>query len=67
MGAIAYAAGMSLLCVFGRHRPGTSSMARSKDGDLRALCDNCGLPLERADGGRWKVSPPLAQGGRERA
>ncbi|WP_168176457.1 hypothetical protein [Novosphingobium sp. PC22D] len=45
---------MSLFCFLGRHKPSVSSMARSKKGGHAALCDNCGVPLEKIDNGPWR-------------
>jgi hypothetical protein len=50
---------MAWFCIFGAHRPSTVSVARTASG-LRALCDGCGLPLERSKEGRWAPAPPLA-------
>jgi hypothetical protein len=46
-------------CIFGSHRPSSVSVARSASG-LRALCNGCGLPLERSQEGRWTPALPLA-------
>jgi len=50
---------MAWSCIFGSHRPSSVSVARTASG-LRALCDGCGLPLERSEKGRWTPAPPLA-------
>jgi hypothetical protein len=49
---------VSLKCLFGRHRPMLTSIL-SRDGGFTALCDDCGAPIERVDGGRWTQSQPL--------
>jgi hypothetical protein len=51
---------MSLGCLIGRHRPSLVSITRHRD-HLSGLCDSCGLPLEKAAGGRWLPARPLAQ------
>lgn len=43
---------MSLLCLLGRHRPMLTSILRREHG-FSALCDHCGAPIEREEGGRW--------------
>jgi hypothetical protein len=50
---------MSLLCLFGRHKPSPPSVSRGKHGGYTALCDACGVPLERGDKGRWGAADPL--------
>jgi hypothetical protein len=50
---------MSLRCVFGLHRPFVSSIVERPEG-FSALCEGCGLPLERPREGRWSASPPLS-------
>jgi len=52
---------MSLRCLFGRHVPSAVSLARSRDGAIRAHCDHCAVPLEQHDKGAWKVAAPLAE------
>jgi len=38
-----------LFCLIGRHRPSIISISRGKrGGDLSALCDRCGTPIERS-------------------
>ena len=49
----------ALSCLFGVHRPMLSSIIRRQDGFV-ALCDGCGLPLERPNKGRWTIPVPLA-------
>ncbi|TYC83762.1 hypothetical protein FMM79_18975 [Novosphingobium sp. BW1] len=49
---------MSLLCYFGRHKPSVHSISRGKQGGYGALCDSCGVPLERNDAGAWRVAAP---------
>jgi hypothetical protein len=50
---------MSLLCMFGRHRPLLISIMRH-GGRLDGLCEGCGLPLTRDERGQWAPAPPLA-------
>jgi hypothetical protein len=52
---------MSLLCLFGRHVPSAVSLARRRDGAIRAHCDHCAVPLEQHNKGAWKVAAPLAE------
>jgi len=49
---------MSLRCFLGRHRPLLASISRREQG-FTALCDDCGLPIERTEDGRWIASEPL--------
>jgi len=49
---------MSLRCFFGRHRPMLTSIVH-RDTGYTALCDDCGLPIVRAEEARWTVSEPL--------
>jgi hypothetical protein len=51
---------MSLLCYLGRHKPSTHSIARGKHGGYQALCDCCGVPVERHDKGLWKAAGLLS-------
>lgn len=53
-----YSAGMSLRCLFRSHRPMLTSIVR-REGRYKALCDNCGLPIERFETGRWAATMPL--------
>lgn len=57
---------MSLLCLFGVHRPSLSSVARSPIG-FRGLCDSCARPLERTPEGKWQASAPLDIGSNKAA
>jgi len=50
---------MSILCLFGRHKPSPVSLARRKHGGVVALCESCGMPLERSDKGSWHVVASL--------
>jgi hypothetical protein len=52
---------MSLLCLLGRHRPMLTSIIQRGRG-FSALCDHCGAPIERGEGGRWRMSRRLARG-----
>jgi hypothetical protein len=54
-----YGGRMSLRCFFGAHRPMLASIIRREQG-FSALCDDCALPLERTDEGRWTPAVPLA-------
>jgi hypothetical protein len=56
---------MSLRCLLGRHRPMLTSII-SRGESYAALCDDCGAPIERSEGGRWTNSEPLL-GKRDRA
>ena len=49
---------MGLKCFLGFHRPSFASIARKKQAYV-ALCEGCGRPLERAEGGRWQAAAPL--------
>jgi hypothetical protein len=49
---------MSFSCLFGRHRPMLASIIKRQNG-YAALCDDCGLPIERAENGRWHGAEPL--------
>lgn len=57
---------MSILCLFGVHRPSLSSVARGPIG-FRGLCDACARPLERTPDGKWQASAPLDLGGNKPA
>jgi hypothetical protein len=50
---------MSLLCLLGRHRPMLTSIIQREHG-FAALCDHCGAPIERGEGGRWTHVPGAA-------
>jgi hypothetical protein len=49
---------MSILCLFGAHRPSPGSIVRRESG-YAALCELCARPLERPQDGRWTASEPL--------
>jgi hypothetical protein len=49
---------MSLLCLLGRHRPMLTSIIQRHRG-FSALCDHCGAPIERSEGGRWTHVPAV--------
>jgi hypothetical protein len=51
---------MSLLCYFGRHKPSVQSVARGKHGGYAALCEACGVPVERGDRGPWRAADPIS-------
>jgi transcription elongation factor Elf1 len=53
-----YIAPMSFTCLLGRHRPMLASIVKRKKG-YTALCDDCGLPIERPENGRWAAAEPL--------
>jgi hypothetical protein len=53
-----YFESMSFRCILGRHRPMLTSIVRRTSG-FEALCDECGLPIERSEGSRWISSEPL--------
>jgi hypothetical protein len=50
---------MSLRCLFNVHRPMLTSIVARANG-FAALCDGCGLPIERSEEGRWTASQPLS-------
>ena len=54
-----YTVAMSFGCFFGVHRPMLTSIIRRHD-RFTALCDGCGLPIERPNDGRWTIPEPLA-------
>ena len=49
---------MSLRCLFRTHRPMLTSIVR-REGHYTALCDDCGLLIERSEAGRWAASVSL--------
>lgn len=49
---------MSLRCLLRLHRPMLNSIVRRPEG-YAALCDACGLPIERFEEGSWTRSEPL--------
>ena len=51
---------MSLRCLFLRHQPMLTSIVKREHG-YAALCDHCGLPIERGDQGSWAGAQPLTQ------
>ena len=57
---------MSLRCIFRRHQPMLTSIVKREHG-YAALCDHCGMPIEREDGGRWSASEPLISRDRQPA
>jgi hypothetical protein len=59
-----FTSAMSLRCLFGRHRPMLTSILKRADG-YAALCDDCGLAIERSEAGRWAIAEPAA--GRDKA
>jgi len=53
-----YLSAMGLRCLFRRHRPMLSSIVRRQD-RYTALCDDCGMPIERGEKGRWASAEAL--------
>jgi hypothetical protein len=53
-------AAMSFRCLVAKHRPYLSSITRKTSG-YAALCEGCGLPIERGEQGKWMPSPPLGR------
>jgi hypothetical protein len=49
---------MSLRCLFRVHQPMLTSIIRRHD-RFTALCERCGLPIERSNDSRWGPSEPL--------
>jgi len=47
---------MSLLCYPGRHKPSMHSLSHGKHGGYVALCEGCGVPMERAHKGPWRAA-----------
>ncbi|RZI61468.1 MAG: hypothetical protein EOP94_00170 [Zymomonas sp.] len=48
---------MSFLCYLGRHKPSLQSVHFRKEGGHAALCEGCGVPLEREGKGSWWTAP----------
>lgn len=61
-----YPEGMSFRCLFRAHSPMLTSIVR-REGRYTALCDDCGLPIERTEGGRWAAAAPLVARGDQAA
>jgi hypothetical protein len=55
---ILYFVRMHLGCLFRRHRPILNSIVGRQDG-YAAICDGCGLTIERTEHGKWMAAPPL--------
>lgn len=55
---VRYLVDMSVRCLFRLHRPMLTSIVRRENG-FAALCNDCGLPIERSDVGRWSASEAL--------
>ena len=55
---IYYIPAMNIGCLFGRHHPSLSSIAR-RHGALHAICEHCARPLEKHANGRWAASKPV--------
>lgn len=53
-----YSGRVSLRRFFDRHRPMLTSIVKRRHG-YAALCDDCGLPIERPEDGRWSSAEPL--------
>jgi hypothetical protein len=49
---------MSLLCLFGVHRPSVASVARRGD-HLVGLCEQCARPLTKTAQSKWEAAEPL--------
>ena len=49
---------MNLGCLFGRHQPSLSSIAR-RHGGYAAICEQCARPLEKRANGRGTASLPV--------
>lgn len=49
---------MSLLCLFGAHRPSLASVARRGD-HLVGLCEQCARPLTKSGQSKWQAAEPL--------
>ena len=49
---------MSLLCLFGAHRPSVASVARRGD-HLVGICEHCARPLTRSVQSKWEAAEPL--------
>ena len=49
---------MSLLCLFGAHRPSLASVAR-RGGNLVGLCENCARPLTKNAQSKRQAAEPL--------
>jgi hypothetical protein len=56
--ASAYLCPMSLRCLMRLHRPMLNSIIRRED-RYTALCESCGLPIERSEEGSWTETEPL--------
>ena len=56
-----YSVGMSLACLFRLHRPMLTSIVK-REGGYKALCDHCGMPIERPEVGRWAIVEPMISG-----
>lgn len=50
---------MSLLCLLGLHKPSPPSLNRTEQGTYTALCEDCGVPIDRKESRRWKPTEPL--------
>jgi len=53
---------MHLRCIFGFHLPSAVSITRRGE-RLEALCEDCGLLLNKEGPGRWQPAPPLVRRG----
>ena len=52
---------MSWRCILGFHQPSLVSISK-KGSRLHALCDGCGVPLERSEEMGWALAPSLVAG-----
>jgi hypothetical protein len=50
---------MYVRCLLGRHKPSSASIARDKQGQYKAFCERCDLPIEMDHKGAWRVPPPI--------
>ena len=55
-----YSGRVTFRCFFDRHRPMLTSIVTRQHG-YAALCDDCGLPIERPENGRWTAAAPLVR------
>lgn len=55
-----YGVEVSLRCLLGIHRPSPASIARRPTG-YTALCESCGLPLERQESRPWRAATPIVR------
>ena len=46
---------MSLVCKFAGHKRNKSRSRVDRSGHFTSECARCGLPLQKSDGGTWRV------------